>query len=64
MFDQENMLELIRNTELVEAQEFGSKGEALEIAQNMLKGKMDIKDISKFTGLSIEEIEKLKNNID
>ena len=72
MFDQENMLELIRNTELEEAQErgikrgveLGSKGEALEIAQNMLKGKMDIKDISKFTGLSIEEIEKLKNNID
>ena len=30
----------------------------------MLKGKMDIKDISKFTGLSIGEIEKLKNNLD
>ena len=71
MFDQENMHEMIRNTELEEAQERGIergikrgfKEKALEIAQNMLKGKMDIKDISKFTGLSIEEIEKLKNNL-
>ena len=75
MFDQENMHEMIRNTELEEAQECGIergiergikrgfKEKALEIAQNMLKGKMDIKDISKFTGLSIEEIEKLKNNL-
>ena len=72
MFDQENMHEMIRNTELEEAQERGIergikrgfKEKALEIAQNMLNGKMDIKDISKFTGLSIEEIEKLKNNLD
>lgn len=71
MFDQENMHEMIRNTELEEAQERGIergikrgfKEKALEIAQNMLKGKMDIKDISIFTGLSIEEIEKLKNNL-
>ena len=71
MFDQENMHEMIRNTELEEAQERGIergikrgfKEKALEIAQNMLKCKMDIKDISKFTGLSIEEIEKLKNNL-
>ena len=50
MFDQENMHEMIRNTELEEAQERGIKRgfkeKALEIAQNMLKGKMDINDIS------------------
>lgn len=32
----------------------------LEIANNLLKMKMDIKDIAEATGLSIEEIENLK----
>ena len=31
-----------------------------EIAKNMLNSNVPIKDISKYTGLAIEEIEKLK----
>ena len=64
MFDQENMQEMIRNTELEEATESGiekgAKGKALEIAKNMLNAKMDLDSIAKITGLSMEEIEKLK----
>ena len=60
MFDQENMQEMIRNTELEEAIEKGSQEKALENAKNALKLGLDIKTISKITGLSVEEIEKLK----
>ena len=55
---------MIRNTELEEATEAGiekgSKEKALEIAKNMLNAKMDFDSIAKMTGLSMEEIEKLK----
>ena len=62
------MQEMIRNTELEEATETGiekgilqgSKEKALENAKNSLKLGLDIKSISKITGLSMEEIEKLK----
>ena len=60
MFDQENMQEMIRNTELEEAVEKGSQEKALEIAKNLLNAKMDLDSIAKMTGLSREEIEKLK----
>ena len=59
---------MIRNTELEEATEVGiekgilqgSKEKDLENAKNALKLGLDIKTISKITGLSMEEIEKLK----
>ena len=59
---------MIRNTELEEATEAGiekvilqgSREKALENAKNALKLGLDIKTISKITGLSMEEIEKLK----
>lgn len=62
------MQEMIRNTELKEATEAGiekgilqgSQEKALENAKNALKLGLDIKTISKITGLSMEEIEKLK----
>ena len=38
----------------------GSNKKAIEIAQNMLKSGMDVSEISKFTGLSKNEIKKLK----
>ena len=38
----------------------GRKENQIQIAKNMLDEKMDIKLISKITGLSKEEIEKLK----
>ena len=58
------MQEMIRNTELEEATEAGiekgSQEKALEIAKNLLNAKMDLDSIAKITGLSMEEIEKLK----
>ena len=51
---------MIRNTELEEATEKGSQEKALENAKNALKLGLDIKTMSKITGLSMEEIEKLK----
>ena len=76
MFDQENMHEMIRNTELEEAQErgiergikrgveLGSKEKAVEIAKNLIKIGLSEDQIVESTGLSKEEIEKLKNNFD
>ena len=59
----------IQNSLLYEARENGindgiSKGEnkkSIEIAKNLLSMNMSLEDISKATGLSVEEINKLKN---
>ena len=72
MFDQENMQEMIRNTELEEATEKGieqgieqgiergSQENAIQNAKNALALGLDFETISKITGLSTKEIEKLK----
>ena len=39
----------------------GEKNKATEIAKNMLKDNVDVNIISKYSGLSVEEINKLKN---
>ena len=57
------MQEMIRNTELEEATEKGSKEKALENAKNALKLGLDSETISKITGLSIEKIENLKKEV-
>ena len=63
MFDQENMHEMIRNTELEEAQErgmeHGSKEKAVEIAKNLIKIGLSEDQIVESTGLSKEEIRNL-----
>lgn len=68
MFDQENMHEIIRNTELEEAQErgieCGIKRGAVEIAKNLIKIGLSEDQIVESTGLSKEEIEKLKSDLD
>ena len=55
----------IQNSLLSEAKEEGiSKGEnkkSMEIAKNLLSMNMPLEDISKATGLTVEEINKLKN---
>ena len=59
----------IQNSLLFEARENGindgiSKGEnkkSIEIAKNLLSMNMSLEDISKATGLTVEEINKLKN---
>ena len=73
LYDKELHLEKLRLSELEEAREQGiekgieqgiEKGieqEKIEIVKNMLKDEVDISVISKYTGLSKEEIEKLKN---
>ena len=61
----------IQNSLLSEARENGindgiSKGEnkkSIEIAKNLLSMNMPPEDISKATGLSVEEIENIKNNM-
>ena len=40
--------------------EIGALEEKIQIAKNLLKEKVDMKIISKSTGLSLEKIEKLK----
>ena len=68
LYDKELHLEKLRLSELKEAREKGieqgiEKGieqEKIEIVKNMLKDEVDISVISKYTGLSKEEIEKLK----
>ena len=59
MFDQENMHEMIRNTELEEAQERGFKEKAVEIAKNLIKIGLSEDQIVESTGLSKEEIRSL-----
>ena len=65
MFDQENMQEMIRNAELEEATEKeikqGSAAATTAIVKNMLDIKIDLQTISKVNGLTIKEIEYLKN---
>ena len=54
------MQEMIRNMELEEATEKGSQENAIKNAKNALALGLDFETISKITGLSMEEIEKLK----
>lgn len=49
-----------RERGMKEGLEEGKKQEKIEIAKNMLKKSMQIKDISEITGLTKQEIEKLK----
>ena len=56
----ENEDELIRNTLYEKAIQKGISQGIEQTAKNLLKMKMEIKDISKATGLSIKEIENLK----
>ena len=66
LYDAEKMEEKIRNTQIKNARkegikegiEQGSNQRNIEIAKNMLKENIDIKIISKVTGLSIEDIEE------
>ena len=65
LYDKELHLEKLRLSELKEAKEKGIEQgveqEKIEIVKNMLKDEVDISVISKYTGLSKEEIERLKN---
>lgn len=71
MFDQENMHEMIRNTELKEAHESGieqgieqgSKETAIDIAKNMIKIGLTNEQIIETTKLSIAEIDKLRKEV-
>ncbi len=67
MFDQENMHEMIRNTELEEAHdsgvavgiEQGSKEKAIQIAKNFIKMGLNDEQIANGVELPIEEIKAL-----
>ena len=51
--------EMVHNTLIKEGYEQGMSSRNIEIAKNMLKDNIDISIISKYTGLSKEEIEEL-----
>ena len=46
-----------------EGHEEGSKEKSIEIAKNLLNTDLTIEQISESTGLMVEEIEKLKNEL-
>ena len=60
LYDKELHEELLRNTELYNAEQKGVREKAIETAKNMLNKGLDIELISECTGLDIKEIEKLK----
>ena len=51
--------EMIKNTQIRRAKDTGKK----EVAKSMLEDGMDLEKVSKLTGISIDEINQLKNNI-
>ena len=64
LFDEEeNYKELIRNTEIAEAHEAGSKEKALEIAKNLIKIGLTNEQIVDAKKISIEEIDKLRKEV-
>ena len=56
-----NEMEGAKKDGIEEGKSIGIKERTIEIAQNMLKKKMSIEDISEITGLTIQEIEKLRS---
>ena len=59
LYDKELHEELLRNTELYNAEQKGVRDNKIETAKNMLKENISIDIISRVTGLDIKEIEKL-----
>ena len=59
LYDKELHEELLRNTELYNAEQKGIRDNKIETAKNMLNKGLDIELISECTGLDIKEIEKL-----
>ena len=59
LYDKELHEELLRNTELYNAEQKGVRDNKTETAKNMLKENISIDIISRVTGLDIKEIEKL-----
>jgi predicted transposase/invertase (TIGR01784 family) len=62
-YDEINAIETSYGNGKIEGKIEGKKETSIEIAKNSLKQGLDIKTISLITNLSIEEIEKLKNNL-
>lgn len=54
--------EKLKKTLIEDAKNEGIQENRIEIAKNMLENKMELKMISKLTGLSIDEVETLKLN--
>ena len=52
---------LVRNTEIYLAKEEAREQKEIEVAKEMLEDNVSIEKISKYTGLSIEEIKELEN---
>ena len=59
LYDKELHEELLRNTELYNAEQKGVRDNKIETAKNMLKENISIDIISRVTGLDIKEINEL-----
>ena len=59
LYGNQIMLEEERRLGIKEGIEQGEKNKAISMAKNMKKDKVDFNTISKYTGLSIEEIKNL-----
>ena len=62
LYDAEQMVKKVENSKIREAEEKalsqGHKEKNIEIAEKMLKDKVDISKISLYTSLKVEEIKK------
>ena len=64
LYDKELHEELLRNTELYNAERKGKESEIRKTIKRMLSKKVDIDLISEYTGLTKEEIEEIKESPD
>ena len=60
--DVEKGMELGRKEDIEKAAKEAAKETTIETAKKMLKDKLDIESIIKYTGLSKEEIQKIEEN--
>ena len=59
LWDTETTNKFIEMNELNDVRKQGIEQKAIEIAKSMLKDNMPVETISKYTGLSLEEIKEL-----
>ena len=60
-YDEEEDKRMIQNDELIIARREGIKEEKISIAKKMIADNISFEDISKYTSLSIQEIENIIN---
>ncbi|MBO5095803.1 MAG: hypothetical protein J6B98_02915, partial [Bacilli bacterium] len=62
-YDHEKVNKMLMNTEKELGKQEGKKEASIEIAKKLLLKNLNVEEIIEITGLSIEELEKLKENL-